>query len=466
MRLGRSGAFNRRDCLLHLGGGIGGLALLDLLMRDGALRCSAAQDRPAPRAKSVIYLYMSGGPSHLDTFDPKPRLLRDHGKPMPMSVVGRFSSNKVMASPYTFAQYGQSGTAISDVFPHLAQQADRLTVVRSMVAEHMEHPTANTFMITGSSLRGRASLGSWVLQGLGSETESLPGYVVLWNDAPQGGLELFGNGFLPASARCSLWDMRLKNPVGNIAPGDESFAMRPDKLELLTKLNNLSFEQFGQSDRLAAAAANYDLAFRMQSSVPELLDDREESQQTRRLYGLDDPGTLQFGRQCLLARRLVERGVRFVVLLPPTVPGANSWDQHNNLAENLRGNALLVDKPMAGLLADLSNRGLLDETLVMWGGEFGRTPMAELSDKPPGREHNPHGFTMWFAGGGMKPGTTYGATDEFGYAAVEKPVTVHDLHATILHLLGIDHTQLTYHYAGRDFRLTDVYGRVVSDLLA
>jgi hypothetical protein len=454
--------------LSRWGCGFGALALYDLLLRDHAPARAAAPNKPRPKAKSVIFLYMDGGPSHLDTFDPKPRLTRDHGKQIPMSVIGRFSTNLVMGSPYKFRRFGQCGAEVSEIFPHVAQCVDQLAIVRSMVAEHMEHPTANAFMLTGSALRGRPSLGSWVTYGLGSECRDLPGFIVLArNGYPQGGFELFGNGFLPAKHKYSLWRMDQSQPVENVQPRELAPDLQVAKLDAINRLNQLALEHFGHTTDLDAAAANYELAFRMQTAAPELLSDNDESQATKKLYGIDDRLTERFGRQCLIARRLVERGVRFVTLLPPTLEDSNRWDQHDSLATQHRGNAALVDKPIAGLLTDLRARGLLDQTLVVWGGEFGRTPMAELPQgKEPGREHNPHGFTMWLAGGGTKGGVTYGATDEHGYAAVENRVHVHDLHATILHLLGIDHTQLTYPYGGRDMRLTDVYGEVIQGLIA
>jgi hypothetical protein len=457
---------NRREMLFRFAQGLGGLALLDLLGQEQG--AAAGARNPAAKAKAVIFLYMDGGPSHIDTFDPKPRLRRDHGKPMPFSVVGRFSTNLIMGSPYTFRKFGQSGIEVSEIFPHLAQCADKLTIVRSMVAEHMEHPSASYFMFSGSGLRGRPSLGSWITYGLGSECRDLPGYIVLYRSAiPQGGPEIFGSGFLPAQFKRSMWDMDRLEPVDNVVPRDGSPSAQLAKLRTIARLNSLSLSQFRHTQEVDAAAASYELAFRMQKAVPQVLGDDQETATTKKLYGMDNPRTAEFGRQCLAARRLVERGVRFVVLVPPTVEGSNRWDQHDDLAEQHRGNAELVDKPIAGLLTDLDARGLLNQTLVMWGGEFGRTPMAELNtEKPPGREHNPHGFTIWLAGGGTKPGIVHGATDEFGYAAVEDPVTVHDLHATILHLLGIDHTRLTFNHGGRDFRLTDVYGNVVQKLLA
>jgi hypothetical protein len=467
---------DRRQLLLRWAHGFGGMALASLA------GCQRSTETPvslahaiapvvsaARRAKRVIFLYMDGGPSQMDTFDPKPRLDREDGQPIKMQTPAtQFNiGNRVLKSPFKFAKYGQSGLEVSEIFPHMAQCADELCVIRSMVADHSEHTAANFFLHTGSALQGKPSVGSWVAYGLGEETQDLPAYIVLDSGLiPFGGTDNFGNGFLPAKYQGTLF-RQGPWPIADVQPREPGVELQRAKLSLLERLSRRQQEQQGGNSELDAVVQNYELAFRMQTAVPELLDLKGETQATRDLYGLDQPETSAFGTQCLLARRLVERGVRFVQLLPPKLPEHNRWDQHSFLADHHRSNALAVDRPIAGLLRDLRSRGLLDETLVVWGGEFGRTPMSQ--DMPMGkhgRDHNPFGFTMWLAGGGVRPGMVYGATDEYGYFAVENPVHIHDLHATMLHLLGLDHEQLTFRYGGRDFRLTDVFGNVVHDLLA
>jgi hypothetical protein len=416
------------------------------------------------RAKSVIFLFMDGGPSQVDTFDPKPRLAREHGQPIKMKVQPTQFDNvgKVLQSPWEFRQYGQSGIPVSDLMPHVATCVDELAIVRSMVADFSEHTNANYFIHSGHGQQGRPSMGSWVTYGLGSACQNLPGFVVLNSGMiPPGGWDCFNSGFLPATFQGSSFE-RGENPVADLAPGEIESTVGRKKLDLLRTLDQRIVERTLGDDKLESAIANYELAFRMQTAVPNLMDLSDESEPTRRLYGLDDPATEVFGRQCLVARRLVERGVRFVELLCQNL-GHDRWDQHSKLKEGHADNARATDKPVAGLLKDLKSRGLLDETLVVWGGEFGRTPMAQGTD---GRDHNPFGFSMWLAGGGIKGGTVYGATDDYGYYAVEDKVEVHDLHATMLHLLGMDHKKLTYRFGGRDMRLTDVHGEVVGGILA
>ncbi len=415
---------------------------------------------------------MDGGPSQIDTFDPKPRLEREHMQPIQMETPTTVFniSNKVFASPFQFRQYGQCGAWVSEIFPHVASCVDDMAIIRSMVADHSEHTAGNYFMHTGSGFQGRPSMGAWVTYGLGSECHNLPGFVVLDSGLiPPGGLDNFGSGFLPASYQGTLF-RRGKHPIADLEPRESRPELQQGKLALLRKLNQGVLERFGAVSELEATITNYELAFRMQSAVPELLDLSGESQVTKRLYGLDEPDTEEFGRQCLLARRMVERGVRFIELLTPRRDRQDRWDQHSRLDEGHRINAKATDKPIAGLLKDLKARGLLEETLVVWGGEFGRTPTAQIPEKGSpteiGRDHNPFGFTMWMAGGGVKGGTIYGATDEYGYFVVEKKVHVHDLHATILHLLGLDHTKLTFPFSGRDMRLTDVHGEVIDGVLA
>ena len=456
---------DRRDLLLRGAQGFGALALWGMLARSS--RSATATEQPPPRAKSVIFLYMDGGPSQLDTFDPKPRLAREHGQKIGIPIVNRLASNTVLKSPFRFARHGQSGADVSELFPHVAQCVDDLAIIRSMVADNMEHGTANLLLNSGSSLAGRPSMGSWISYGLGSGCEDLPDYLVLHGGKlPQGGTSVFSNGFLPSRHQCSVFAPGDPKPFGSISRWEPTAELQTAKLTALDQFNRLGADARGALAELEGVAQNYELAARLQTALPELLDYHDETATTLQRYGIDQPETQAFGVECLLARKLVEKGVRFVTLLTPVLK-ADRWDQHANLEDGHRRNALATDKPIAGLLQDLKARGLLDQTVVLWGGEFGRTPTAEFQEgRAPGREHNPHGFTMWLAGGGVRGGIRYGATDEYGYRAVENPVHVHDLHATLLHLLGIDHTQLTFRHGGRDYRLTDVYGRVVHDLLA
>ncbi|MFN0106785.1 MAG: DUF1501 domain-containing protein [Bryobacteraceae bacterium] len=459
---------SRREFLCRGANGFGALALMQMLA-SGAAKNGMHH---AAKAKAVIFLFMDGGPSQMDTFDPKPRLRQDHGKKLPFrppTTVFNIS-DQVFGSPFDFKRYGQSGATVSEIFPHVASCVDDLCIIRSMVADHSEHTAANYFMHSGTGFQGRPSLGAWVNYGLGSESENLPGFIVLESGlVPPGGLDCFASGFLPASFQGTLF-RRGEHPVADLQPPPEHAPAQLEKLGLLSKLNKGVVERFGQVSELDATIRNYELAFRMQSAVPDLLDISKESAATKELYGLNEKITEDFGRECLMARRLIERGVRFIELLTPARPGLDRWDQHAGLEKGHRINAQSTDKPIAGLLKDLKARGLLDSTLVVWGGEFGRTPCAQFAENAPtenvGRDHNPFGFTMWMAGGGAKPGVVHGATDDFGYFTVENKVHVHDLHATMLHLLGIDHTRLTFRYSGRDMRLTDVHGIVVKELLA
>jgi len=422
----------------------------------------------AAKAKSVIFLYMDGGPSQMDTFDPKPRLNREDGQALPFKPPTTVFniSDKILGSPFAFRQYGQSGTPVSELFPETATCVDDLCVIRSMVADHSEHTAANYFLHSGSGFQGRPSMGAWVNYGLGSVSDNLPGFVVLEAGLiPPGGIDCFGAGFLPASYQGTIFK-RGATPIADLEPPASERPKQRDKLALLAQLN----AGFGGSSEVDAFVKNYELAFRMQAAVPDLLELKGESEVTKRLYGMDEEITSEFGRQCLLARRMVERGVRFIELLTPARPGLDRWDQHSAIESGHRVNAKGVDKPIAGLLKDLKSRGLLAETLVIWGGEFGRTPCAQIPENGQrskvGRDHNPFGFTMWMAGGGIKPGMVHGATDDYGYFAVENKVHMNDLHATMLHLLGLDHKRLTYRYSGRDMRLTDVAGNVVKEILA
>jgi len=469
----------RRNMLARSSAGFGLTALTGLLAtQQSGLRAAETPQafHPSrtlpPRAKSVIFCFMSGGVSAVDSFDPKPRLKLDHGKPMPVPIKPTVFNNNgnIMASPWEFRNYGECGLPVSDLFPHVAQCADDLAVVRSMTSIANEHAQGNYFIHTGFSLAGYPSAGAWVNYGLGSENDNLPGYVVLASGgSPLGGIGIYGNGFLPAVHQASLIDPSQTEPLANITPREAAGRQRK-RLRFVERVDRRQLEQSGHNEQIESAIRNYETAFRMQTAVPALVDLTEETEATRRLYGMDSPvkETAAYGQQCLLARRLVERGVRFVELtcLPrPTDLGqiGNPWDQHGGLKAGHAEMAQQVDQPIAGLIRDLKQRGLFEETLIVWAGEFGRTPFAQGSD---GRDHNPFGFSVWLAGGGIKGGTTYGATDDLGYHAVENVTTVYDLWATVLHVLGVDHEALTYRFGGRDFRLTDVHGNVIRGILA
>ena len=459
--------YSRRDMLRKCANGFGAVALASLIHDQSQAAPTVNPLAPRPshypaKARSVIFLYMDGGPSQMDTFDPKPRLAREHGQPIRTRVEPTQFNNvgTVMKCPWRFRNYGQSGIPVSDLFPHTAQHVDDMAIVRSVVSNFSEHTNANYFLHSGHGQQGRPSMGSWVVYGLGSACQNLPGFVVLDSgQVPPGGLDCFGSGFLPAAYQGSLF-RRGAEPVADLR--GSATASMPSQMHLIRRLDQAALERTGPNDQLEAAIANFELAARMQTAVPELMDMTGETRATRQLYGLDDRVTEIYGQRCLVARRLVERGVRFVeVLCPPT--GGDRWDQHSNLYQGHLNNARATDKPVAALLHDLKARGLLDSTLVIWGGEFGRTPMAQGSD---GRDHNPFGFTMWLAGGGIKGGTIYGATDDYGYHVIENKVEIHDLHATMLHLLGMEHTRLTYRFGGRDMRLTDVHGEIIRGILA
>lgn len=418
------------------------------------------------KARSCIFLYMDGGPSQVDTFDPKPRLTAENGKPFGLKMEPtQFNNNgATLGSPWEFKQYGQSGIPVSDLFPHVAKHVDKLAVVRSMTSNFPEHTFANYFLHTGTGLQGRPSMGAWFTYGLGSECRDLPGYVVINGGlVPPGGLDNFNSGFLPATFQGSLF-AASNPPVANVNRLEATPQLQKNKLSLIGQLDQLRQKQAGHEANIDAAIANYELAYRMQTVVPGLTDLAGETAEVQQLYGLDSkfPQTVSFGRQCILARRLVEQGVRFIELTCPSV-GHDRWDQHGNLKKGHEDNSRAVDQPIAGLLEDLARRGLLDQTLVVWAGEFGRTPFAQGSD---GRDHNPFGFSIWMAGGGIKGGTIYGQTDEYGYKVVENKAEIHDLHATMMHLFGVDHRKLTFRFSGRDMRLTDVHGEVIREILA
>ena len=419
-----------------------------------------------PKVKRVVYLYMDGGPSQVDTWDPKPLLAKEHGQPFKMKVEPtQFDNNgATMASPWKFKQYGESGIPVSDLFPYIAQHVDDFAVIRSMVSDFSEHTNANYFLHTGNGFQGRPSMGAWVSYGMGTECEDLPGFVVLNGGLiPPGGLDCFNSGFLPATYQGSIFKPESM-PVANIQPLEKSSRLQRKKLDLLNALDAESIANRESDDQVNAAIANYELAFQMQSVVPDLASLDGESEATREMYGLNSKykPTAIFGRECLLARRMIEKGVRFIELTCPQV-GGDRWDQHQNLKEGHENNARAVDQPIGAFLTDLKQRGLFDDTLVIWSGEFGRTPFMQGAK---GRDHNPFGFSLWMAGGGIKGGTIHGATDEYGYKAIENRVEIYDLHATMLHLLGMDHKRLTYRWSGRDMRLTDVHGKVVKEVLA
>jgi hypothetical protein len=471
---------SRRHFLATHATGFGAVALAALMNRPamagrGALPADAAlkQTHHVAKAKHVIFCFMSGGVSHIDTFDPKPALKKLNGKPMPGKIERtQFNNNgSVMESPFEFERAGESGLPISSVFPELRKVADHLAVVRSMTTPVNEHAQANFFMHTGFPTMGYPTAGAWCAYGLGSETQDLPAYVVLQSGGavpPHGGVSLFSNGFLPARHQGSILQADKPEAIRNIQPSVSSNTQR-QRLELASQFNQDFLMAAAQDRQVEAAIDNYETAFRMQAAVPQLCDISGETAATHSRYGLDsaDPQKAAYGRQCLLARRLIEKGVRFIELSCLTRGigaggAANPWDQHGDLQRGHGEMGAQVDQPIAALIEDLDQRGLLEETLVVWAGEFGRTPFSQGSN---GRDHNPLGFSVWLAGGGIRGGVTHGATDELGYHAVEDVCTVYDLWATVLHQLGIDHQQLTYRYSGRDFRLTDVHGNVLRPII-
>ena len=462
---------SRRDFLLQAGGGFGAIALAGMQQADADSQVTSpltprASHFPA-RARRVIYLFMHGGPSHVDLFDPKPDLVKYSGQPLPESFGKVMTRRKVADNPLlapvrNFHPRGESGIEVSDFLPHIAEVADELCVLRSCHGDSVNHPQSVYQMNTGSILMGKPSLGSWVSYGLGSENLNMPSFVVMTDQGGgiKGGPPAWGSGYLPATHQGTTVRsgpspiLHLKPPAG-VTPQRQR-----QTLDLIGQLNQQHLARHDFDGQLAARINTYELAYRMQSSAPEVVDISQETEATHRLYGIDESPTREFGTRCLLARRMIERGVRFVQLYSGDT---NGWDAHTDVDKNHSQYCLATDKPIAGLLVDLRNRGLLDDTLVIWGGEFGRMPMSEQGT---GRDHNPWGYTVWFAGGGVKRGFTYGATDAIGLRAEENPVHIHDLHATILHLLGLNHESLTYFHDGRDDRLTDVAGRVVTEILA
>jgi hypothetical protein len=470
---------SRRDFLARAGAGFGSVALASLLSQQqtafGATvstsMSSSAQPRrahfPAP-AKSVIWCFLDGGPSHLDLFDPKPQLDKLAGQPLPdsfdrpLTAMGKTAFTPLLGTQRKFAQHGQSGLWVSDWYPEIATCADELAVIRSCYADGLNHVGSMCQMNTGSILGGRPSLGAWCLYGLGAESQDLPGYVVLTDSAsdPPGGNRNWGTGFMPPAYQGTKF-RDGKTPILHVSPPNTISELRQrQKLDYIQSLNRGHQQQHVGDDRLEARIASYELAFRMQAAAPEAVDLSQETADTRTLYGLDDEVTKRNGQNCLLARRLVERGVRCVQIY---MGSGSKWDAHADMEGNHSARCRESDRPIAGLLKDLKRRGLLEETLVVWGGEFGRTPMSESGN---GRDHNPWGFTIWMAGGGVRGGVTYGATDEIGLYAIEGRSHVNDLHATILHQLGLDHEQLTLMHNGRAERLTGVAGRVIKEILA
>jgi uncharacterized protein (DUF1501 family) len=460
----------RRHFLGECGVGLGKIALASLLAQGTA----RAQDRAAAphfkgKAKAVIHLFMSGAPSHLDLFDNKPKLKELEGKPLPPSVIGtqRFAFIRpdagVLSPRFKFARHGRSGAELSEMLPHLAKVVDDVCIVRSVRTDQFNHAPAQIFFNTGFSQPGRPSMGSWVSYGLGSESKNLPAFVVMSTGAGiSGGAALWSSGFLPTV----YTGVRFRNqgdPILNVtSPDGVDAKLQRDTLDLVGELNRKRLEAINDPE-IATRIASYEMAHRLQTSAPELMDLKGESKETLELYGIKDPAKASFARACLVARRMIERGVRFINIFH------EGWDAHSDVAGNLRKNCGETDQGSAALVADLKQRGMLDEVLVIWGGEFGRTPMVETNPalgRSLGRDHHPHAYTMWLAGGGIKPGIQHGVTDELGYSVVEDPVHVHDLQATILHCLGLDHERLTYRYSGRDFRLTDVHGHIVKKLLA
>jgi hypothetical protein len=462
---------SRRHFLKDCGVGLGKMALAGLLTDSLTSRAAAVTPRTPHfqgKAKRVIHLFMAGAPSQLELFDHKPALAKLEGKPLPPSVIGgqRYAFIRpdaaVLGPQFKFARHGQSGLELGETLPHLAGIADDICLIKSCTTDQFNHAPAQTFFQTGFSQPGRPSMGSWALYGLGAESQNLPAFVVMSTGAGiSGGTALWNSGFLPTTYN----GVRFRNqgdPILNVASpkGIDPTAQR-DTLDLVATLNRQRLASEGDPE-IATRLANYEMAFRLQSSAPELMDLRSESKETLELYGCD-PNQPSFARACLLARRMIERGVRFINIYH------EGWDAHSDVAGNVRNNSAATDKASAALVTDLKRRGLLDETLVIWGGEFGRTPMVETNPslgRAMGRDHHPQAYSMWMAGGGIRPGTSYGSTDDLGFHVAENPVHVHDLQATILHCLGFDHERLTFHHQGRDYRLTDVHGHVVNSILA
>jgi hypothetical protein len=472
----------RRKFLQRCGNGFGLLALAGLLDQQGLLGGACAAEARSPlaarpshfpaKAKAVIWLFMNGGPSQVDTWDHKPELAKRDGQELkgfdPNTGFFREQVGPLMKSPYPFARHGQSGAWVSEIFPKLAKHVDKMAFLYSCWTDSNNHSPALFKINTGMTRMGFPCLGSWVTYGLGSESQNLPAFAVMYDTLgrgiPKGHAQNWGAGFLPSIYQGTALKGQGE-PIDNLTrPSDMTEPQQRAQLDLLRKLNERRLEQHPAEGDLSARIETFELAYRMQMAAPEAIDINRETVQTQKLYGLDNPKCTHFARQCLIARRLVERGVRFVQIYSGGMENELSWDGHRDIVKNHSGFALETDQPIAGLLTDLQARGLLDSTLVIWGGEFGRLPIVQKGGT--GRDHNPHAFTVWLAGGGVKAGVLYGATDEIGFKAVTNRVSVHDLHATILHLLGLEHTKLTYRFNGRDFRLTDVEGEVVREVIA
>lgn len=459
LNLDGSGLISRREWLRQCACGFGYLALMGLEADAAGSNANPLSPKPPhfpPRAKRIIFLYMHGGVSHVDTFDPKPKLTEFDGRRGPKPKVTASEVGNLMKSPWSFQRYGKSGIEVSELFPHIGGMIDDICVIRSMYHDGVSHGAGMAHLYTGSGVMIRPSVGSWVLYGLGTENQNLPGFITISPTFFQGGALQFNSAFLPAVYQGTrIGDgntpaSRLK--IQNVDASDPEQGLQ---LSLVQARNREYLRASGADTQLEARINSYELAFRMQAEAPKVMDCSGESKVTLELYGIGEEPTDDFGRQCLLARRFAEAGVRFVQV-SHSHP-RNFWDQHSGLYQGHSTNAKKVDKPIAGLLKDLKQRGLLKDTLVIWGSEFGRTPASQGKD---GRDHNPYGFTLWMAGGGIKGGTVYGATDELGWYAVDNKVSMHDFHATVLHLIGLDHTKVTYRYAGRDYRLTDVHGIV------
>jgi hypothetical protein len=466
---------SRRRFLEQAGHGLGSIALASLLrQKTQAEEFTPRNPTPhfAPKARSVIWLFMTGAPSQVDTWDYKPELQSRAGETLPGSdpQTGFFkTSGKCLPSPFEWQQHGQSGTWVSSLFPYLSQHVDDMTFIHSMYLRANNHAPASIELMCGSTVPGRPAAGAWITYGLGTENENLPAYVVMHGRKPRGDDQIWSAGFLPKSFQALALDARRREAIDDILRAkDETEEQQRAALDLLRDVNGTHAARRGAQADVMARLSSFELAYRMQTAAPEALDITSESEATRKLYGVDEKDTDPFGRQCLVARRLVERGVRFVQIFAGRGASGDGsvddvpWDGHNNIETNHRSCAAATDKPAAALLADLKARGMLQDTLVIWGGEFGRTSDSQGS---LGRDHNPHAFTIWMAGGGVKGGLHYGRTDDFGYKAVENKVHVNDLHATLLHLLGLNHEKLTFRHSGRDFRLTDVAGHVLHDIL-
>ncbi|WP_417375402.1 DUF1501 domain-containing protein [Gimesia maris] len=462
--------FSRRQMLKSSACGFGYMALAGLSAEAALKSQSPLMSKTPhfePRAKRVIFLFMHGGPSHVDTFDYKPRLNKEDGQRLPFKAAKNIEKSsqenlRLMKSPWKFKQRGESGLWISELFENVADHADDLCVINSMHTNGQSHGQAVMKLHTGSDSLVRPSVGSWMVYGLGTENNNLPGFISICPSRGHGGVRNYGSAFLPAVYQgTAIGDADTAAKEAQIRFLDNngaSVSQQRQQLGLLQKMNERHLAQVKLDNEIEGVINSYELAFRMQSEVPTLMDLNSETKETQALYGIDDKTTENFGRQCLMARRFAEAGVRYIEV----ALGNNKWDQHSGLKNGHERNSKMVDKPIAGLLADLKQRGLLEDTLVVWGGEFGRTPIAQGKN---GRDHNPQGYSMWLAGAGVKKGHVHGATDEYGYYATRDKVHIHDLHATLLHLMGMDHKRLTYRYAGRDFRLTDVYGDVVTEIL-